>query len=204
MKADTKYRLSHAVTSDDVAGDILSTIADVSPVLKTSKEEIETRLATALAGPGAFGDQAGDRLAKKVVGLFIAKTEDFAAVAASYTGQVAGMATPVTISADVAGAAGNAVILTGDGAKNISTLISDWNGTNPEQITLDSGTGTQTPNNGTTIALSGGKDADTTGKTLATGTVLSEVDKSCLAHALTDESAAADFLADLDAAIALL
>lgn len=79
-------------------------------------------------------------------------------VAASYTGTPTGCATPVTIDADTAGSAGN-VTLTGDGVKDIATLISDWNTANPTNtLTLSAGVGTQVPNNGATIVLSGGSN----------------------------------------------
>lgn len=76
--------------------------------------------------------------------------------AASYTGTPAGASTPVTITADNGGTAGN-VTLTGDGVKDIATLISDWNTANPTNtLTLTSGIGTQVPNNGATMILTGG------------------------------------------------
>ena len=83
-----------------------------------------------------------------------------AAVAAQFIGQVAGMTTDVTIDADVAGAAGN-VTLTGDGVEDIDSLISIHNAAEPgNTLTLSAGDGTQVPDLGADIVLSGGADAD--------------------------------------------
>lgn len=80
------------------------------------------------------------------------------AVAAHYTGTPAGASTPVTITANTAGAAGN-VTLTFDGSTDISDTISNWNTAHPtNQLTLTSGVGTQIPSAGT-ISLTGGADA---------------------------------------------
>jgi len=67
-----------------------------------------------------------------------------AADVASFSGQVAGMTTNVTIEADVAGSAGN-ITLTQNGS-DIDTLISAHNGANPTNtVTLVTGDGTQVP-----------------------------------------------------------
>lgn len=71
-------------------------------------------------------------------------------------GGIAG--TPIVIDADFAGVVGN-ITLTGDGAKDVDTLISDWNIANPANtVTLASGDGTQVPDNLTTLDLIGGVD----------------------------------------------
>lgn len=78
------------------------------------------------------------------------------AQAANYTGQIAGMTTPITLTADVAGTAGNSISLVADGTSSISALITAWNTANPgNTVTLTSGDGTQIPTSGT-ITLSGG------------------------------------------------
>jgi hypothetical protein len=85
-----------------------------------------------------------------------------ASVAAFFSGQVAGMTSAVTITANTAGSVGNSVLLTYDGVTNINTEITNWNTANPSnQVTLTSGDGTQTPINGTLMAFSGGEDAST-------------------------------------------
>jgi hypothetical protein len=69
-----------------------------------------------------------------------------AGIPAQYTGTILGTATPVTITANNNGSAGNSVLLVGDGASSISALISAWNIANPSnQITLSAGDGTQIP-----------------------------------------------------------
>jgi len=79
--------------------------------------------------------------------------------AASFTGQVAGMTSDVTIDADVAGLAGN-VALVGDGVKDIDDLISDHNTASPgNELTLSSGDGSQVPDDQEELVLSGGEDA---------------------------------------------
>lgn len=75
---------------------------------------------------------------------------------ASFTGQVAGMTTNVTITANNPGAAGN-ITLTADSVTSISGLITAWNLANPtNQVTLTSGNGAQVPT--ANIVLSGGSD----------------------------------------------
>lgn len=78
------------------------------------------------------------------------------AINASYSGVPSGCNTSITISADVGGAAGNA-LLPANGVKTIAQLISDWNTTNPSNtLTLTSGDDTQVPT--AAIMLSGGVD----------------------------------------------
>ena len=67
------------------------------------------------------------------------------------------MTTSVVITANNLGVSGNSVLLPGDGSSPISLLISNWNIANPSnQVTLASGDGTQIPNSGANIQLSGG------------------------------------------------
>jgi len=76
--------------------------------------------------------------------------------AASYTGIPAGCATSVTVTAANGGTVGN-ITLTGDGVKDIATLISDWNTANPTNtVTLTSGSGIQVPTALATLPLTGG------------------------------------------------
>ena len=81
--------------------------------------------------------------------------------AASFTGQVAGMTTNVTITDNNLGLAGNNTILVGDGVSDLNTIILNWNNSHSEQSTLTSGDGTQIPNSGATITLTGGVNPDT-------------------------------------------
>lgn len=85
---------------------------------------------------------------------------------AHFIGQVAGMTSSVTIQADNAGAAGNSISLTFDGSTSISAEILAWNTANPgNTASLLSGNGSQLPNNGQVINLSGGQDGSTTFET---------------------------------------
>ena len=78
-------------------------------------------------------------------------------VYASFSGQVAGMSSDVVITAQNPGAIGNSVSLSFNGVLTVSGEIAAWNGSNPSNmVTLTSGIGTQVPNNGTSINLSGG------------------------------------------------
>lgn len=78
-------------------------------------------------------------------------------IAASFTGQVAGMTSDVTLMAITAGSTGNSISLSFDGALTIADVISNWNTANPSNtLTLTAGIGTQVPDNATTIALAGG------------------------------------------------
>jgi hypothetical protein len=74
---------------------------------------------------------------------------------ASFTGQVNGMTSDVTITADNIGSAGN-ITLTGPSGTDINDLITDWNTNNPSNtVTLTAGDGTQIPVNDD-IVLTGG------------------------------------------------
>jgi hypothetical protein len=104
---------------------------------------------------------ASEKMASEIVARVI--SEEPAAVvqaaAASFTGQVAGMTTDVTIEADDEGSAGNDIVLTGDGVKDIDTLISDHNTANPSAtISLTDGDGSQIPDDQEEIQLADGED----------------------------------------------
>lgn len=82
-------------------------------------------------------------------------------VAASFSGQVAGMTEDVTIVADNEGVAGNSISLSFDGSDDIDTVLAAWNLANPSnQATLTEGDGSQIPDNLETIDLAGGVDAE--------------------------------------------
>ena len=213
LSKDTDFRLTHAVTDEKIADEIGARLIDTTPanesaaqsVLalldKKQNKSIEERLKIALAGDRAGA--AGAELAKKLNGMVavieaLADGKEIAAVAASFTGQVAGMTTNVTIDADVAGAAGN-ITLSGDGVSDIDALIASHNGgaAANEQVTLSSGDGSQVPDNGADIVLSGGSDAadnDVAPAKAAMGSeYMSKSTKFALVHALTDQKAADEF-----------
>jgi hypothetical protein len=97
------------------------------------------------------------------------------AVAAFFTGQVAGMTTSVTITATTVGVVGNSVILVGDGISSISTLISVWNTAFPSNtIGLTSGDGTQIPSAFAMITLSGGVNSATAFNLISGGVVVGD------------------------------
>jgi hypothetical protein len=78
---------------------------------------------------------------------------------AFFTGQVAGMATNVSIAANNPGTAGN-ISLSFDGSTTIAAAITAWNSANPNNnVTLTSGDNSQTPDNGTSIPLAGGSNS---------------------------------------------
>ena len=74
----------------------------------------------------------------------------------AYTGTPTGCTTPVTVTADNKGTAGN-VTLTGNGVKTISVLISDWNTAHAgNTVALTTGDGDQVPENAVDVVLAGG------------------------------------------------
>lgn len=78
---------------------------------------------------------------------------------ATYTGQVSGMTTDVTLTADTIGVVGNTISLVGDGVKTIAALISDWNSTYPANtVTVTAGDDTQIPDEKVLLTLDGGVD----------------------------------------------
>ena len=75
---------------------------------------------------------------------------------AQFTGQLPGMTSSVTITANTLGTVGNAVDIVADGTSSISALISAWNTANPgNQVTLTSGVGAQIPNAPTFASFNG-------------------------------------------------
>ena len=80
-----------------------------------------------------------------------------AGIKASYNGQVLGMSTNVLIRAVNAGTAGNSITLAFDGVDDIDTVLAAWNAANTSNTAgLVLGDGSQVPDNGEEIALSGG------------------------------------------------
>lgn len=78
---------------------------------------------------------------------------------ASFTGQVPGMTTDITLTANNAGSNDNGDELTGDGTSTINQLVAAYNIANPTfQMTLTAGNGAQIPNVDETIDLAGGTD----------------------------------------------
>jgi hypothetical protein len=91
--------------------------------------------------------------------IFIARPGTAASVA-SLTFTLAGMTTPVTVTADVAGVAGNSITLEFDGTDDVADAIATWNAANEgNEATLTAGTGTQVPDNEEEAVLVGGRDA---------------------------------------------
>lgn len=81
------------------------------------------------------------------------------AVAAAFSGQVAGMTTDIDLEADEAGAAGNGIVLVGDGASTIAELVDAWNLANPANtLSVTGGDDTQIPDAAEEIQLAGGSD----------------------------------------------
>ena len=78
---------------------------------------------------------------------------------ATYTGQVSGMTTDITLTADVIGVGGNIISLLGDGIKTVAVLVLDWNTANPANtVTVTAGDDTQIPDNGFYMTLDDGVD----------------------------------------------
>ncbi len=212
MMSDTKFRLAHAVTDTDVAEEISKRLISDTPAdaeeaqdildsLDLSDEmaqAIAERLTTALAGDkqGAAGKELAHKINAMVDVLKAKASASTEAVAAEYTGTPAGASTAITLIADVAGAAGNDIVLEFDGEITIEDAINAWNADNEgNEVSLDDGDDSQVPDEGS-IQLSGGEDAsadDVTPAKEAMGDAPMSADaKICLVHALTDEAAAAD------------
>jgi hypothetical protein len=218
LSQETKLRLSHAVTDAGIADEIEKRLITATPALPAdsqvildsldlrASESIENRLASGLAGDrqGAAGREIAEKLAAIVAVLAAhADGEEVAAVAASFSGQVAGMTTDVEISADVAGSAGN-ITLIADSVTDIDGLILAWNTGNPgNEVSLVSGDGSQVPTAG--ITLSGGSDASDANTAAAQSALgssqLSAETKLCLAHALGSQGAADEIQSALAAAV---
>lgn len=87
-------------------------------------------------------------------GLVVA---DNTAIKAFFDAAVPGVTGNVQLEADVAGTIGNDIELTGDGVKDLDTLVSEWNTANPTNtVTLLSANGADIPNDTEVIPLSGG------------------------------------------------
>jgi hypothetical protein len=81
------------------------------------------------------------------------------AIAASDTETLAGMTTPVKISAVTAGTAGNSIVITADGTSTITQLVAAWNLAHmSNQAVVSSGTASQIPTSGS-FTLHGGAAA---------------------------------------------
>jgi hypothetical protein len=90
-------------------------------------------------------------------------------IAATYSGTPTGTTLPITLTAANIGAGGNSILLTGNGAADIATLIANWNTANPgNQVTQTAGISTQVPAVGALMQLSGGVEPETI--TLSGGT----------------------------------
>jgi len=82
---------------------------------------------------------------------------DAVPVKASFNAAVSGVTGNVQLSAVVGGTAGNNILLTGDGIKDLATLVSDWNTANPSNLVqLDSLNGTNIPASAAAMQLLGG------------------------------------------------
>lgn len=168
LSRETKLRLVHALANQELADELEKRLdqkwvgqEDAEAALASYKDDARLReyLVVALALKEA-GDEIADRLDKaKAILAAVAdgdEVEGSPAVAASFTGQVVGMTTDVTIEADNAGDAGN-IVLGVDGIMDIDALVAGWNIAYPSNtITLVDGDGSQIPE--TNIALSGGAD----------------------------------------------
>ena len=160
--------LSNKKVADEVNKRLVSSIpavaADAQTLLNTLDlsyaDKIQEYLIVATA-KRSVGREIGQRLNKvPSVLAAIANGVSNPAVAASFTGQVAGMTTDITIEADAAGVDGNSVLLEFDGIDDIDTVIAAWNVANPSNtVTLSSGGGSQIPDNLESIALIDGSDA---------------------------------------------
>jgi hypothetical protein len=164
-----KRQLEAALYSDYIAGRMLNAIremqilASIAPIISAactykrapSKASILRTLIASLANKkmGKLIQSAINELQVQ----FTAGLPPVPAVAAQFSGQVAGMTTDVTIDADVAGIAGN-VTLVAAPLTDIDALIAAHNLAFPANtLTLSVGDGTQIPT--ANIVLSGGADA---------------------------------------------
>jgi len=101
-----------------------------------------------------------------------------AGVKAYFFGQTVGMTEDVFIRANNVGTTGN-ITLTFNGSTTINSAISTWNSANPSnQVTLVSGTGSQTPNNGESIELESGVNAGSDPYQSVSATILTVVGNS--------------------------
>ena len=78
---------------------------------------------------------------------------------ATFDAAISGVTGNVQLSADFFGTKGNDIVLTGDGVKDLNTLVSDWNTANPDNlVSLDSANGADIPDNLELMELSGAVD----------------------------------------------
>jgi len=218
----SKQHLVSAITNQELADDLerrlsVQTPADADEAqasLDSYKQPVARHreyLVVALCDKAA-GDEIADRLqAVENVLKAVAngdETEATPAVAASFEGQVAGMTTDVTITADVAGVDGNDILLAFDGIADIDAVLAAWNLANPENTaSLTDGDGSQIPDDLEEIQLADGADATFEDADLGPSlTALSQASlaastKERLTSALCDVAAAAEFSAQFDSMV---
>lgn len=112
----------------------------------------------------ALGTDATTQVTAVVNGPIVTYSSPASVVGATatFTGQVAGMTTDVTIDAENEGEAGNDIVLIGDGVSTITELADAWDSLNPgNEVVLDIGDFSQIPDLGEEIQLAGGVDAVT-------------------------------------------
>lgn len=78
-------------------------------------------------------------------------------VNAQYSDTPAGASNPVTLDADNRGSVGN-ITITGDGSNDVDALVLAWNTANPTNTVTVSAGGSEVPNNGIDMDLTGGVD----------------------------------------------
>jgi len=223
LSKSTKAFLESMVTDQRFADEIERRLALTTPAspaaalaqldsLKLGRE-FQARLADCLTWALADDGHEGRELVRKIngcIGVLQTKAYGFTpAVAASYTGQVAGMTTPVTLTAVVAGAAGNSISLVGTGVDDIAALILAWNGLNPgNTVALSSGIGTQTPDLAAAMDLIGGAPASAASLTADKAAMGSEPMSArtleVLKSALCSAPAALEIQAAYDAMVAAI
>ncbi len=229
LSNDTANRLDHAVTDDKVGDEIAARLISETPadaseaqevldILDTSAKmnaAIAERLYTGLAGDAE--GRAGREIARKINGMVAVlqaqadgdEVEGSPAVAATFVGAIAGVTGDVDLEADTAGEDGNSIVLTGDGIKDLDTLVSDWNTANPANtVSLNSANGADIPDAAEEMQLAGGadevldSDANLAPALAAMGDEpMSDDTYECLKHALGDKRAADEFRAAYDAMV---
>jgi len=128
----------------------------------TARGRIEVGEDLSMYSALAFLERANKLWIKRVINDAFYGGATFAEVGAGPTksvfdGAIAGVTGNVQLEAVTAGVAGNSILLTGDGVKDVDTLISDWNGANgSNQVTLTSANGSDVPDNAEAMQLAGG------------------------------------------------
>ena len=132
----------------------------------TARGRIEVGEDLSMYSALAFLERANKLWTKRVIndamfaGATIASSTS-ADVSASFDGVIAGVTGNVQLTANVAGTTGNSILLTGDGIKTLTVLVSDWNTANSEnEVTLTSANGSDVPDDATAMQLAGGVDAE--------------------------------------------